>query len=75
MADKKWTDNEAIEMMHSNTAKAFKSVANYARNHSLSKKEIIDFLIETAEEMEAQAIVVKNRDELGYKKPVDDTWG
>lgn len=63
---KVWTQNEAVEMMNSNTANALKSIADFAKKTKMNKKEIIDFLLETSEEMKAQAIVVSLRDELGF---------
>ncbi len=70
-AKKEWTKNEAIEMMHANTANALKAIALSVEKWNYDAKEIIDYLIETAEEMEAQALTVTIRDELGYDLPVD----
>lgn len=68
---KEWTDNEAIEMMHNNTSKALKSIAEFAIKNDYTAEDIINFLLETGEEMAAQALVVKMRDELKFDKPID----
>lgn len=69
---KYWTKNEAIEMMHTNTANALKAIADAVKRWEYDSDEIIDFLIESAEVLEAQALTVSLRDELGYDFPVDD---
>lgn len=71
MPKKEWTKNEAVEMMHTNTSKALKSIANFVREYEYTAEEIIDYLIDTAEQMEAQALVVAMRDELNFGKPKD----
>lgn len=65
----KFTGNEAVEMMHKNTATAFKKVADFLEKHDYDTEQAIDYLRETAEELEAQALVVSMRDELKFGKP------
>lgn len=67
---KEWTRNEAVEMMHNNTANALKSIAQHCKKHNYNANEIIDLLIEASDEMEAQALVVSLRDELNFNKPI-----
>lgn len=66
-----YTRNQSIEMMHQNTAMAFNRVANFFEKYKYDTEEICDFLRETAEEMDAQALVVSMRDELKFGKPID----
>lgn len=66
---KKWTNNQAVEMMHNNTANALKSIADFVRKHEYTAEEIIEYLNELSEEMKAQALVVAMRDELKFDKP------
>ncbi len=63
------TDNEAIEMMHKQTAFAFRKVADFVEKHQLDYKEVVEFLRDAANDSEAQAAVVKLRDELHFTKP------
>lgn len=69
---KMWTKNEAIEMMHSNTSNALKAIADAVKRWEYDADEIIDYLIELSEDMEAQALVVTLRDEFGYDLPIDE---
>lgn len=69
---RKWTNNDAIEMMHSNTSTALKAIVETIKKGGLTKKEIIELLIEISEILEAQAITVSLRSELGYESPVND---
>lgn len=61
---KEFTENEALEMMYNNTGNAFKSVAKFVEDYEMDKQEIIDYLIEIAEQHHAQAIVIKLRDDI-----------
>lgn len=61
---KEFTENEALEMMYNNTGNAFKSVAKFIEEYEMSKQEIIDYLIEIAEQHHAQSIVIKLRDDI-----------
>ena len=69
MVKKEWTNNEVVEAMHDNTAKAFKKIADYVKVQNYSSKQIIDFLYEMSDELEAQAKLVALRDELKFTKP------
>jgi len=69
---KTWTQNEAVEMMNQNTANALKQIASHVKKWKMKKKEIIEYLIEISDEMEAQALVVSMRDEIGFDKPKDN---
>lgn len=51
-------------MMHRNNAFSFRKVAEFAETHQLSAEEIIEFLKENADEMEAQSVVVDLREKL-----------
>jgi len=62
--NKKWTNNEAIEMMHTSTAKALQGIAEFVKNNEFSSDEIVEFLLEISEAMLAQAVVVRLRDQL-----------
>ncbi|HUM52284.1 MAG TPA: hypothetical protein PK431_10730 [Chitinophagales bacterium] len=66
-----YTRNESVEMMHSNTASALKIIAKSVEKWGIDKDEIIEYLIEVADEMEAQSLVVAMRDELKFDKPKD----
>ncbi len=66
---KAWTKNEAIEMMHQNTANALTRIANAVERWEYNAEEIIEYLRELSEAMEAQALVVALRDELNFDKP------
>jgi len=65
----KFTGNEAIEMMHNNTATAFKKTADFFEKNEYDAEEAIAYLREVADEIEAQALVVSMRDELKFDKP------
>jgi hypothetical protein len=67
-----YTRNESVEMMHQNTSQALKSISDMVEKWEYSKEEIIDYLRELSEEMEAQALVVSMRDELKFDKPLND---
>ena len=65
-----YTRNNVVEMMHSNTAMALETIADYAEKNEFSAEELIEYLRDTAEEMKAQALVVSLRDELKIDKPI-----
>lgn len=67
-----WTNNDAIEMMHSNTSDALRAIVETIKKEGYSKKEIIELLIEMSDLLEAQAITVSLRSELGYENPIND---
>lgn len=64
-----YTRNQSVEMMHQNTANALKKIADFVEKEEYNSEQIIDYLRELHEEMEAQAIVVSMRDELKFGKP------
>jgi hypothetical protein len=64
-----YTRNQAVEMMNKNTSNALKRIAEFVKKQEDDSEEIIDYLIEVSEEMEAQALVVSMRDELKFDKP------
>lgn len=59
-----FTENEALEMMYLNTSKSLNLIATNSKKENKSAQEIIDFLIKAADELEAQAVVVKLRDDI-----------
>ena len=59
-----FTGNEAVSMMHQDKASAFRSIANFIEKNQYSLEETVIFLRETADECEAQAMVVDLRDKL-----------
>jgi len=61
---KVFTSNEAISMMHQDKANAFRCIADHFEKHKYMLEEIVSFLRETADECEAQALVVELRDKL-----------
>lgn len=64
-----YTRNESVEMMNQNTANALKTIADLAEKQDMDSDELIDYLREISDEMEAQALVVSMRDELKFGKP------
>lgn len=50
--------------MHQDRASSFRAIADYIEKFGCSPKEIIAFLRESADEAEAQAMVVDLRDQL-----------
>jgi len=64
-----YTKNESVEMMHNNTANALKRIADFVEKEEYSSEQIIDYLRELQEAMEAQALVVSMRDELKFGAP------
>lgn len=67
-----FTRNESVEMMNNNTADALKRIADLAEKQEMDADELIDYLRELSEELEAQALVVSMRDELKFGKPNSD---
>lgn len=64
-----YTRNEAVEMMHQNTANGLKRIADFVEKEEYDSEEIIEYLKEIQEAMEAQALLVSMRDELKFSKP------
>jgi len=66
---KVWTDNDAVEMMHRNTSTAFKNVAEFVSKTEMQRDDIIEYLLEISDLLDAQAQVVSLRDKLKIDKP------
>jgi DNA topoisomerase VI subunit B len=66
---KEWTDNQAVEMMLVNNTSAFRRVADFIERYEMDHEEAVACLREWADEMEAQSVVVRLRDELGFSMP------
>ena len=64
-----YTTNEAVAAMHRNTANALNSIAAFSKKHEYTGEMLCDYLIEVAEEMNAQSLVVEMRTELKFNKP------
>ena len=62
MVKKEWTDNECIAMMHKERANSFRMVADWVEKHKVSWSEVVKLLRDSADEAEAQIIVVNLRD-------------
>ncbi|WP_346320951.1 hypothetical protein [Chitinophaga sp. YIM B06452] len=62
--DKVFTKNEAVSLMHRNTARSLRMIADHIGKQGLSGNEVQALLIEFADELEAQAVVVDLRDAL-----------
>lgn len=67
-----YTRNQSVEMMHQNTANAFKKTADFFEREGYTGEDAIDYLRETAEVLEAQSLVVSMRDELKFGKVKDE---
>lgn len=66
-----YTRNQSVEMMHQNTANAFNKTADFFEREEYTGEMAIEYLRDTAKELEAQALVVSMRDELKFDKPQD----
>lgn len=64
-----YTRNQCVEMMHQNTAMAFNKTADFFEREEYTGEMAIEYLRDTAEQMEAQVIVVSMRDELKFGSP------
>lgn len=64
MANKIFTHNEAVALMHEDTAEAFRMMADFIEKWDMEKQEIIAYMIEIADAKDAQSIVTKLRDEI-----------
>lgn len=67
---KELTRNEAVEMMHANTALAFRQTAKALKILQLDNVQTVKYLNELADELEAQSLTVSLRDMLGYEQPI-----
>lgn len=59
-----FTQNDTVSLMHQDRASSFRAIADYIEKFGCSPKEIIALLRESADEAEAQAMVVDLRDQL-----------
>jgi 3'-phosphoadenosine 5'-phosphosulfate sulfotransferase (PAPS reductase)/FAD synthetase len=64
-----FSKNRTIELMHENTAFAFRKTADFIEQHKYTGEMTVEYLRETADVLEAQAMVVSLRDELKIDKP------
>lgn len=67
-----YTRNQSVEMMHQNTANAFNQTADFFEREEYTGEMAIEYLRKTAQELEAQALVVSMRDELKFGKIKDE---
>lgn len=67
-----YTRNQSVEMMHQNTANAFNKTADFFEREEYTGEMAIEYLRDTAEQLEAQALVVAMRDELKFGKVKDE---
>jgi hypothetical protein len=67
-----FTRNESVEMMHNNTSSSLSQIADHVEKHDYTSEEIIEYLRELSDVLEAQAVVVSMRDELKFEKPNTD---
>lgn len=65
---KAFTKNEALEMMYNNTSNTCRKIAEWAKASLMSKEDLIDFLIQVADEHEAQSMVIRLRDDMNKNK-------
>lgn len=59
-----YTGNEVVALMHESTSVSLRAIAAHGKKWEWDGEDFIDFLIETAETLEAQAQVCKIRDML-----------
>lgn len=64
MIKKEFTMNETVALMHEDTATVLRGIVSFVEKWKCEREEIIDFLIEVADNKEAQSVVVRLRDEL-----------
>lgn len=57
--------NEVEALMHDERASAFRKVADHFKTFEFTIEEAIELMHEIADEAEAQAIVVRLRDQIG----------
>lgn len=58
------TNNETLALMHESTADALSRIADHVEKWQYSNREIVEFLRELRDEMNAQAVVVELRDKI-----------
>ena len=68
--DKILTRNEAVSLMHKNTADALEKISHHISKHNLDTGQIIHLLNDMSNELKAQSIVTALRDELKFDRPL-----
>jgi hypothetical protein len=63
-----FTRNEVVALMHDDTAAALKRIADFIEKYKMDWPESVQLLREISDEKDAQAIVVRLRDELNSKE-------
>jgi hypothetical protein len=61
---KEFSRNETVSLMHRNTANSIRALVDHAKKFKYKKEQIYELLLDIADELEAQAIVVELRDKL-----------
>lgn len=64
-----YTKNDALEMMHQNTANVLGKIVDFCEINELDAHEIIDTMKECKEELEVESLVVSLRDVCGFDGP------
>lgn len=64
MPNKEFTINDTVALMHEDTALAFRRLADFIEKYEMDWQETVEFMREIADNKEAQAIVVKLRDDI-----------
>jgi hypothetical protein len=64
-----FTRNESTEMMCKNTSSSLSRIADFVEKHEYTGEQVVEYLREISDELEAQALVVSLRDELKFDKP------
>lgn len=59
-----YTANEIISLLHKNTARYLRDIAKHIQTHQQTTEQIIQLLLESADELDAQSMVVELRDTL-----------
>ena len=67
--NKKYTSSEVKALMYQYGSEVFKVTAEAIKEKELTEFEILNYLIQAAEELEAQSLVISMGCELGYSTP------
>ena len=67
--NKKYTSSEVKALMYQYGSEVFKVTAEAIKEKELTEFEILNYLIQGAEELEAQSLVISMGCELGYSTP------
>ena len=67
--NKKYTSSEVKALMYQYGSEVFKVTAEAIKEKELTEFEILNYLIQGAEELEAQSLVIPMGCELGYSTP------